>query len=96
MYINKFVFVYILLIFIYFFNVSVEWIGDNMNVYYLDEVISELYVGQIDISFYFCIKMVKVNGSGILVVVCVVLKQSIWVFFFKEFFDQVRYFYSIG
>lgn len=96
MYINKFVPVYTLLILIYSFNASAEWTGDNTNAYYSDEVISELHVGQIDTSPYFCIKTVKANGSGTPVVVCAVSKQSIWAPSFKELLDQARYFYSTG
>lgn len=76
MYINKFVPVYTLLILIYSFNASAEWTGDKTNAYYSDEVISELHVGQIDTSPYFCIKTVKANGSGTPVVACAVSKQS--------------------
>lgn len=61
MYINKFVPVYTLLILIYSFNASAEWTGDKTNAYYSDEVISELHVGQIDTSPYFCIKTVKLT-----------------------------------
>lgn len=96
MYINKFVPVYTLLILIYSFNASAEWTGDNTNAYYSDEVISELHVGQIDTSPYFCIKTVKANGSGTPVVACAVSKQSIWAPSFKELLDQARYFYSTG
>ncbi|EJX2225366.1 subtilase cytotoxin subunit B [Salmonella enterica] len=96
MYINKFVPVYTLLILIYSFNASAEWTGDKTNVYYSDEVISELHVGQIDTSPYFCIKTVKANGSGTPVVACAVSKQSIWAPSFKELLDQARYFYSTG
>lgn len=96
MYINKFVPVYTLLIIIYSFNASAEWTGDNTNAYYSDEVISELHVGQIDTSPYFCIKTVKANGSGTPVVACAVSKQSIWAPSFKELLDQARYFYSTG
>ncbi|MCQ7076994.1 subtilase family AB5 toxin binding subunit, partial [Salmonella enterica] len=84
MYMNKFVPVYTLLILIYSFNASAEWTGDNTNAYYSDEVISELHVGQIDTSPYFCIKTVKANGSGTPVVACAVSKQSIWAPSFKE------------
>lgn len=96
MYINKFVPVYTLLILIYSFNASAEWTGDKTNAYYSDEVISELHVGQIDTSPYFCIKTVKANGSGTPVVACAVSKQSIWAPSFKELLDQARYFYSTG
>ncbi|EGI5701608.1 subtilase cytotoxin subunit B [Salmonella enterica subsp. enterica serovar Chester] len=96
MYINKFVPVYTLLILIYSFNASAEWTGDKTNAYYSDEVISELHVGQIDTSPYFCIKTVKANGSGTPVVACTVSKQSIWAPSFKELLDQARYFYSTG
>ncbi|ECO0171217.1 subtilase cytotoxin subunit B [Salmonella enterica subsp. enterica serovar Typhimurium] len=96
MYINKFVPVYTLLILIYSFNASAEWTGDNTNAYYSDEAISELHVGQIDTSPYFCIKTVKANGSGTPVVACAVSKQSIWAPSFKELLDQARYFYSTG
>ncbi|EGT1134406.1 subtilase cytotoxin subunit B [Salmonella enterica] len=96
MYINKFVPVYTLLILIYSFNASAEWTGDKTNAYYSDEVISELHVGQIDTSPYFCIKTVKANGSGPPVVACAVSKQSIWAPSFKELLDQARYFYSTG
>ncbi|EAQ4597497.1 TPA: typhoid-like toxin S-CDT binding subunit PltB, partial [Salmonella enterica subsp. enterica serovar Paratyphi A] len=78
------------------FNASAEWTGDNTNAYYSDEVISELHVGQIDTSPYFCIKTVKANGSGTPVVACAVSKQSIWAPSFKELLDQARYFYSTG
>lgn len=94
MYINKFVPVYTLLILIYSFNASAEWTGDKTNAYCSDEVISELHVGQIDASPYFCIKTVKANGSGTPVVACAVSKQSIWTPSFKELLDQARYFYS--
>ncbi|EEB5496543.1 subtilase cytotoxin subunit B [Salmonella enterica] len=93
---NKFVPVYTLLILIYSFNASAVWTGDNTNVYYSDEVISEVHVGQIDTSPYFCIKTVKANGSGTPVVACAVSKQSIWAPSFKELLDQARYFYSTG
>ncbi|EOG4064263.1 typhoid-like toxin S-CDT binding subunit PltB [Salmonella enterica] len=96
MYINKFVPVYTLLILIYSFNASAEWTGDKTNAYYSDEVISELHVGQIDTSPYFCIKTVKANGSSTPVVACAVSKQSIWAPSFKELLDQARYFYSTG
>ncbi|EMY1264207.1 subtilase cytotoxin subunit B [Salmonella enterica] len=96
MYINKFVPVYTLLILICSFNASAEWTGDKTNAYYSDEVISELHVGQIDTSPYFCIKTVKANGSGTPVVACAVSKQSIWAPSFKELLDQARYFYSTG
>ncbi|EAZ2978526.1 subtilase cytotoxin subunit B [Salmonella enterica] len=96
MYINKFVPVYTLLILIYSFNASAEWTGDKTNTYYSDEVISEIHVGQIDTSPYFCIKTVKANGSGTPVVACAVSKQSIWAPSFKELLDQARYFYSTG
>lgn len=96
MYMNKFVPVYTLLILIYSFYASAEWTGDNTNAYYSDEVISELHVGQIDTSPYFCIKTVKANGSGTPVVACAVSKQSIWAPSFKELLDQARYFYSTG
>ncbi|EBF2915923.1 subtilase cytotoxin subunit B [Salmonella enterica] len=96
MYMNKFVPVYTLLILIYSFNASAEWTGDNTNAYYSNEVISELHVGQIDTSPYFCIKTVKANGSGTPVVACAVSKQSIWAPSFKELLDQARYFYSTG
>ncbi|EGW0950034.1 subtilase cytotoxin subunit B [Salmonella enterica] len=96
MYINKFVPVYTLLILIYSFNASAEWTGDKTNAYYSDEVISELHVGQIDTSPYFCIKTVKANGSGTPVVACAVSKQSTWAPSFKELLDQARYFYSTG
>ncbi|EEI0799849.1 subtilase cytotoxin subunit B [Salmonella enterica] len=81
---------------IYSFNASAEWTVDKTNAYYSDEVISELHVGQIDTSPYFCIKTVKANGSGTPVVACAVSKQSIWAPSFKELFDQARYFYSTG
>ncbi|EII5490992.1 typhoid-like toxin S-CDT binding subunit PltB [Salmonella enterica] len=96
MHMNKFVPVYTLLILIYSFKASAEWTGDNTNVYYSDEVISEVHVGQIDTSPYFCIKTVKANGSGTPVVACAVSKQSIWAPSFKELLDQARYFYSTG
>lgn len=96
MYMNKFVSVYTLLILIYSFNASAEWTGDNTNAYYSDEIISELHVGQIDTSPYFCIKTVKANGSGTPVVACAIAKQSIWAPSFKELLDQARYFYSTG
>ncbi|EFV5039191.1 subtilase cytotoxin subunit B [Salmonella enterica] len=96
MYINKFVPVYTLLILLYSFNASAEWTGDKTNAYYSDEVISEIHVGQIDTSPYFCIKTVKANGSGTPVVACAVSKQSIWAPSFKELLDQARYFYSTG
>ncbi|EIL1354338.1 subtilase cytotoxin subunit B [Salmonella enterica subsp. enterica serovar Enteritidis] len=96
MHMNKFVPVYTLLILIYSFKASAEWTGDNTNVYYSDEVISEVHVGQIDTSPYFCIKTVKANGSGTPVVACAVSKQSIWAASFKELLDQARYFYSTG
>ncbi|EAB9898033.1 subtilase cytotoxin subunit B [Salmonella enterica subsp. enterica] len=96
MYINKFVPVYTLLILLYSFNASAEWTGDKTNAYYSDEVISELHVGQIDTSPYFCIKTVKANGSATPVVACAVSKQSIWAPSFKELLDQARYFYSTG
>lgn len=96
MYINKFVPVYTLLILIYSFNASAEWTGDKTNAYYSDEVISEIHVGQIDTSPYFCIKTVKANGSCTPVVACAVSKQSIWAPSFKELLDQARYFYSTG
>ncbi|EAM3197206.1 subtilase cytotoxin subunit B [Salmonella enterica] len=96
MYINKFVPVYTLLILLYSFNASAEWTGDKTNAYYSGEVISEIHVGQIDTSPYFCIKTVKANGSGTPVVACAVSKQSIWAPSFKELLDQARYFYSTG
>ncbi|MBA3111423.1 subtilase cytotoxin subunit B [Salmonella enterica] len=93
---NKFVPVYTLLILICSFKASAEWTGDNTNAYYSDEVISEVHVGQIDTSPYFCIKTVKANGSGTPVVACAISKQSIWAPSFKELLDQARYFYSTG
>ncbi|EBG5223448.1 TPA: subtilase cytotoxin subunit B [Salmonella enterica] len=96
MHMNKFVPVYTLLILIYSFKASAVWTGDNTNVYYSDEVISEVHVGQIDTSPYFCIKTVKANGSGTPVVACAVSKQGIWAPSFKELLDQARYFYSTG
>lgn len=93
---NKFVPVYTLLILIYSFKASAEWTGDNTNACYSDEVISDVHVGQIDTSPYFCIKTVKANGSGTQVVACAVSKQSIWASSFKELLDQARYFYSTG
>ncbi|EAA7245087.1 subtilase cytotoxin subunit B [Salmonella enterica] len=76
------------------FNASAEWTGDNGNGYYSDEVISELHVGQLDKGPYFCIKSVKVNGSGTPLITCAVSGQSIWASSFQEFLEQARYFYA--
>ncbi|ECG8589179.1 subtilase cytotoxin subunit B [Salmonella enterica subsp. salamae] len=78
------------------FNAHAEWTGDSTNGYYSDEVISELHVGQIDNGPYFCIKSVKVNGSGSPLITCALSVHNIWASSFKEFLEQARYFYATG
>lgn len=93
---KKITLVCVLLSLICSFNASAEWTGDNANGYYQYRVISELHVGQVDKGDYFCIKLVKADGSGTPVTMCSVSNQSVWASSFKVLQEQARYFYATG
>ncbi|EAX4622269.1 subtilase cytotoxin subunit B [Salmonella enterica] len=79
------------------FNASAEWTGDYHSISYFSyRVISEFHVGQIDGGDYFCIKTVKVDGSGTPIIACSVSNKSVWAPSFKVLLEQAKYFYNTG
>lgn len=74
--------------------VKAEWTGDVANDFYSNAVITDMHVGQIDQSPYFCIKAQINNNETISA--CSIQKQSIWGHSYETLFSQARFFYSTG
>ncbi|HGC3234228.1 TPA: subtilase family AB5 toxin binding subunit [Escherichia coli] len=53
-----------------------EWTGDSTNHFYSNAVITDMHVGQLDNSQYFCIKAQLTNNNTISA--CSVQKQGKW------------------
>ncbi|HBA7220905.1 TPA: subtilase cytotoxin subunit B [Escherichia coli] len=71
-----------------------EWTGDRVNNFYSNAVITDMHVGQIDSSQYFCIKAQLKNNNTISA--CSIQKQSKWGHAFDALFSQAKLFYSTG
>nr|WP_286364269.1 subtilase family AB5 toxin binding subunit [Escherichia coli] len=71
-----------------------EWTGDSTNHFYSNAVITDMHVGQLDNSQYFCIKAQLTNNNTISA--CSVQKQGKWGWAYEILFSQAKLFYSTG
>ncbi|EPW5280257.1 subtilase family AB5 toxin binding subunit [Yersinia enterocolitica] len=75
-------------------NANADWSGDTTNAFYSNTVITDIHVGQINKSEYFCIKYLTEDKQKLSA--CSVQKETAWNAPYYSLLSQARYFYSTG